>query len=49
MNLHCISRIWQDEVPVCLHQDGHCSGWQNLCKDIQKLFFVLCDGHVVFD
>ena len=38
--LGCISMIWQDEVPVCLRHDGHCSGWQTLCKDIQKTIYI---------
>ena len=37
--LGSIPEIWQNEVPICLHQDSHSFGWQTVCKDIQH---VIC-------
>ena len=32
--LGCIPGIWQNEVLICLHQDGHSFGWPTVVKDI---------------
>ena len=38
--LGCIPGIWWNEVPICLHQDGHSFGWRTVVKDIQN---VICN------
>ena len=33
--LGSVTKIWQNEVLICLHPGGHSFGWQIVCKDIQ--------------
>ena len=40
--LGSITTIWQNEVPICLRQDGHSFGWQTVCKNIQH---AICRLH----
>ena len=43
--LGSIPEIWQNEVPVCLGQDGHSFGWQTVCS----MLYVDCsNGHAIF-
>ena len=46
--LGCIPGIWQNEVPICLRQDGHSFGWRTVVKDIQNvILYVRIDVTVI--
>ena len=39
--LGSMTKIWQNEVPICLRQDGHLFGWRTVLKDIQHVMCTL--------
>ena len=39
--LGSMTKIWQNEVPIYLRQDGHFFGWRTVLKDIQHVMCTL--------